>query len=123
MAARRALLLALRLVHRMQREHSACPAARSRRGDEAAPLEQLAIDSAHTSADHAALAKYYRLKAAAARAEAASHESMARTRAPRWSPKNKCKRTARRISQQEKATADEYDALAKLHDDEAKKAQ
>jgi uncharacterized membrane protein len=93
-------------------------------GDDAAPLEQLAIDSAHTSADHAALAKYYRSKAAAARAEAASHESMARSyTGTKMAAKEQMQAHCQKISQQEKATADEYDALAKLHDDEAKKPQ
>ena len=93
-------------------------------GDDASALEQLAIDSAHTSADHAALAKYYRAKAASARANAATHESMARSyTGTKMAMKEQMQGHCQKISQQEKATAEEYDALAKLHDDEAKKAQ
>jgi hypothetical protein len=93
-------------------------------GDDASALEQLAIDSANTPADHAALAKYYRAKAASARANAASHESMASSyTGSKMAMKEQMQGHCQKIAQQEKATAEEYDALAKLHDDQAKKPQ
>ena len=91
-------------------------------GDDTTALEQLVIDSAHTPADHTALAKYYRAKAASARADATSHESMARSYGgTKMAAKDQMQAHCQKISQQEKATADEYEALAKLHEDEAKK--
>lgn len=102
----------------------AFPPALAAAGDDATALEQLVIDSAHTPADHAALAKYYRAKAASALARAASHEAMARSYGgTKMAAKQQMQGHCQKISQQEKATAEEYEALAKLHDDEAKKPQ
>ncbi len=93
-------------------------------GDDAIALEQLVIDSADTPADHAALAKYYRAKAASARSHATSHEAMARSYGgTKMAAKQQMQGHCQKISQQEKATAEEYEALAKLHEDEAKKPQ
>ena len=85
-------------------------------------LEQILADTASTPAQHQALAKYYHAKAASARAEAASHESMARSyTGTKMAMKEQMQGHCQKLSQAAKATADEYDALAKLHEDEAKK--
>lgn len=91
-------------------------------GDEGHSLEQLVVEMAHTPADHAALAKHYRAKAAAARANAARHESMARAyTAGKLMERERMKNHCKKISDDEKAIAAEYDELAKLHDEEANK--
>jgi len=89
-----------------------------------ASVEQLLVDMADTPADHAALAKYYRGKAADARATAGTHQSMGRSygggkAAQRQQMESHCKK----ISEENTAMAAEYEALAKLHDEEAKKPQ
>jgi len=89
-----------------------------------ASLEELIVNMAHTPADHAALAKYYRQKATEARAEASSHESMSRSygggkMAQRQQMEDHCKK----LSTQNAAMAAEYEALAKLHEEDAKKPQ
>ena len=92
--------------------------------EDAHSLEQLVVEMAHTRAQHEALAKHYRAKAEEARAEARSHEAMGRGYsggkvADRLQMQNHCKK----ISGQFLAMADEYEALAKLHDADAKKAE
>lgn len=100
--------------------------------DETHSLEQVLVEIATTPAEHAALANHYRSKAADARAEAREHDTMARTYVPTGHTKfnwgmiaqrqqmaNHCKK----ISQQSEANAQDYEALAKLHDEEAKKAE
>lgn len=87
-------------------------------------LEQLIVNMAHTSADHAAVAKYYRRKAAHSRAAASDHVSMASSygggkMVQREEMASHCKK----ISELDAAKAAEYDALAKLHEEEAKKAK
>ncbi len=87
-------------------------------------LEQLVVEMAHSPADHAALATHYRAKAAAARADAKQHESMGRVYSggkffQRTAMQSHCKK----IAADNTAVAAEYEALAKLHDEEAKKAK
>ncbi len=89
-----------------------------------ASIEQLLVDMADTPADHAALAKYYRAKAADERAAAGTHQAMGRSygggkMAQRQQLEGHCKK----ISEQNTATAAEYEALAKLHEEAAKKPQ
>lgn len=89
-----------------------------------ASIEQLLVDMADTPADHAALAKYYRGKAADERAAAGTHQAMGRSygggkMAQRAQMEGHCKK----ISDQNKATAEEYEALAKLHEEASKKPQ
>lgn len=79
--------------------------------------EQLAVEVADTPADHAALAEYFRARAAAARGEMRLHKSMARSF---HSGKKRAQLGARhceKLAEQYRAMADEYDALAKLHDE------
>lgn len=87
-------------------------------------LEQLVIEMAHTPAEHAALAAHYRAKAADARADAAVHEKMGRTYnsgkdMQRLQMKKHCDKIAANFT----SMANEYDAMAKLHDAESAKAK
>ncbi len=93
-------------------------------GEGAHSLEQLVVEMAHSPADHAALATHYRAKARTARAEAKQHESMGRTYSggkffQRTSMQAHCKK----IAADNTSVAAEYEALAKLHEEEAKKAK
>ena len=89
-----------------------------------ASIEQLLVDMAHTPADHAALAKYYRGKAADARAAAATHQSMSKSYGGgKMTQRAQMEGHCKNISQQNTATAAEYEALAKLHEEESKKPQ
>lgn len=88
----------------------------------AASLEQLVVESADSPADHAALANYYRAKAAAARAEAKRHEGMARAyTGGKMMERARMQSHCKKIAKDHDAIAMEYDELAKLHDAEAKK--
>ena len=100
--------------------------------DETHSLEELVVEMATTPAEHEALASHYRAKAADARADAREHDTMARTYVPSGQQKmswgtiqqrQKMADHCKRLSQQSESTAQDYDALAKLHDEEAKKAQ
>jgi hypothetical protein len=87
-------------------------------------LEQLVVEMAHTPADHAALAQHYRAKAAAARAEAKQHESMGRTYSGgKFFQRSSMQAHCKKIAAENTSLAAEYEGLAKLHDEEAKKAQ
>jgi hypothetical protein len=84
-------------------------------------LEQLVVEMAQTPEQHAALAKHYRAKAEEARTEARSHEAMGRGYgggkiAERQQMQGHCKK----LSESFTAVANEYDALAKLHEAQAK---
>jgi len=92
--------------------------------EEGQSLELLVVEMATTPAEHAALAKYYHAKAEHARAEANRHQSMGRAylggkSMQRQAFQNHC----RKITEQEQAMAQEYEALAKLHEEEAKKTE
>lgn len=86
--------------------------------DDARSLEQMAIESAHSPGDHAAIAVHYRAKAEKARAEKAHHASMRRIYAGGKQGNRAggfhCKRLAARFG----SIAAEYDELAKLHESE-----
>jgi hypothetical protein len=90
--------------------------------DEGHSLEQLVIETADTPAEHAALAKHYRAKAAEARAEASRHEGMARAYAlkTKVGARSQMAEHCKKIAANSTATATEYDALAKLQEAEAK---
>jgi hypothetical protein len=85
-------------------------------------LEQILAETASTPAQHQALAKYYRAKAADAKAEAASHRTMAKSYASGASiPLAKqraehCEKIAKLSDDQ----AAEYEKLAASHESQAK---
>jgi len=92
--------------------------------DDVHSLEQLVVEMAHTPADHAALAQHYRAKAAAARAEATRHEGMARVYGGgKLMERERMQQHCKRIADEDKAIAAEYEELAKLHEAESKKPQ
>jgi len=87
-----------------------------------ASIEQLIVNSAQTPADHAALAKYYRGKAAEATAAAGTHQSMASSyRGGKMAQREQMAGHCKKIAKQDTATAADYEALAKLHEQDAKK--
>lgn len=93
-------------------------------GEGSHSLEQLVVEMAHTSGDHAALATHYRAKAASARAEAAKHESMGRVYSGgKFFERSSMQAHCKKIAANHTAVAAEYEALAKLHEEEAKKAK
>lgn len=84
-------------------------------------LEQVVVEMANTPEEHAALARYYHAKAEEARAEMRSHEGMGRSySAGKVTQKQRMKRHCQNISEKYSAMADDYEALAKLHEEEAK---
>ena len=92
--------------------------------DEDSSIEQLVVEMAHTKAEHQALAKFYTEKAADARKLASRHQSMARAYlGGKGMNKQPMTSHCKRIAEQQEAIAKEYDALAKLHQDEAKQAK
>ena len=104
----------------------------ARAADQGPSLEQVVVEMANTPAEHAALASYYRAKANEARAEAREHDSMAKTYAPgtgqktTWGTIQERQKMAdhcKKLSQQSDAIAQDYEELAKLHDEAAKKAK
>ncbi len=85
-------------------------------------LEQLVVELASKPSDHAALASYFRGKAAEARAEAARHDAMGRAYGGgRLTERQRMQEHCKKISAQNSATAAEYEALAKLHEEQSKK--
>jgi hypothetical protein len=87
-------------------------------------LEQLVVEMAHSPGDHAALAAHYRAKAAEERAEAKQHESMARTyTGGKFFQRSAMQTHCKKIAADKTNAAAEFEALAKLHDEEAKKAK
>ena len=84
-------------------------------------LEQLVVEMAQTPEQHAALARHFRAKAADARAEMQRHERMGSSYSGgKLAGRQHMKRHCQDISEKYKALADDYEALAKLHDTEAK---
>ena len=86
--------------------------------------EEKRIESAHTKADHEALAKQYREEAAQARKGVESHKMMSRAylgskSGTSQTGANHCKK----IAAEQEEIAKQYDALAKLHEEEAAKAK
>ena len=93
-------------------------------GDDTHPLEALVVEMADSASAHKALAEHYRAKAADARADAAEHEAMSRTYgAGKLMDRVRMEEHCKKIAADDLAMATEYDALAKLHDEEAKKAK
>jgi hypothetical protein len=87
-------------------------------------LEQLVAETAHTKAEHQALAKFYTEEAADARKLANRHQSMGRAYlGSKGMNKQAFTNHCKRIAEQQEAMAKEFDALAKLHEEEAKKAE
>lgn len=92
--------------------------------DEDHAIEHLVIETANTPAQHTALAKHYRAKAEDARAEARSHEEMAKVYGlgpHKGTEVGQMQRHCKKLSELSNATAAEYDALAKEHEAAAKK--
>ena len=101
----------------------ALPSAGSAEDKEPMSIEALAEQSATTAAQHEALAAYYRGKAQNARAEVRRHRSMAlsfnsKSAGAEAGMRMHCDRLADAAQQ----SATEYDAMAAIHDEEAKKA-
>jgi hypothetical protein len=89
---------------------------------EAEPIESLIIKMASTPEQHRALAEYYRQKAAAARKEAANHTAMATSYAGgKLARRAQMQEHCNKIIASNEALAKEYDALAAMHDADAKK--
>jgi len=87
-------------------------------------LEALVVQMADTPAEHAALAEHFRAKAEAARKEAKRHEGMARSYgAGKLNTRIEMSAHCKRLAASNNAAADEYEALAKLHEEESKKAK
>jgi hypothetical protein len=93
-------------------------------GDQEHSLEQLVVEMANTPSEHAALAAHFRAKAESARAQARRHESMASAyTGGKLMQREAMKSHCQKISSSYKTMADEYEALAKLHDDASKAKQ
>ena len=87
-------------------------------------LEQLAVEMVHTAEQHLALARHYRAKAAEARAEAKSHTDMGKSYGGgKFTQRQRMKRHCENLSEKNTGMADDYEALAELHEEEAKKVQ
>lgn len=88
-------------------------------------IEELAVGMADTSEDHAALAKYFRAQAATARQQAAGHEGMAKRYGmhAKLVQKGMMQQHCKKIAGNEASTADEFEALAKLHEEAAKSSK
>lgn len=98
------------------------PSFASAQGDSGS-LEQLVAGTAHTKAEHEALAKYYTEQAAEARVVAGRHKAIGRAYlGSKGANSQTLQGHCQKIAEQQEATAKEYDALAKVHEDEAKKA-
>ncbi len=86
-------------------------------------LEQLVVETADSPADHTALAKHYRWKAAEAREEAARHEGMARSYgSQKRGALDQMGEHCRTLARNSRSSAAEFEALAKLHESQAKPA-
>lgn len=86
--------------------------------DDAASLEQLVAEMAESPAQHASLADYYRHKAEGARDQAAIHVKMARSyEGGRFTARNKMKDHCRAIAKNNEAMAEQYEAMALLHEE------
>jgi len=95
------------------------------RADDRAPsLEELVVQMADTPAQHAALASYFRGKADEARNQARIHESMGRSMgAGKAAQQQQMKSHCQALSARYTAVAEEYEALAKIQDQEAGKSK
>ena len=97
-------------------------AALAEHGDHS--LEQVLVESADTAAEHNALATHYRAEATEARAEAKRHEKMGTTYAQgKAMERLKMQRHCNSIAEDFNKQAAGFDALAELHDAEARKSK
>ena len=86
-------------------------------------LEQLVVEMAETPEQHEALARHFRARADEARSEMQRHERMARSYGGgKISQRQQMRRHCQGISERYAAIAEDLEALAKLHDEEAKKS-
>jgi hypothetical protein len=84
-------------------------------------IEHLVIEMANTAQEHQAVAGHFRMKAQEARTEAQRHEQMGRMYAARRSATpQQGRQHCENIAKQFQAMANEYDELAKLHDELSK---
>jgi hypothetical protein len=91
--------------------------------EDSGSLEQLVAGTAHTKAEHQALAKYYEAQAAEAREVASRHQAIGRAYLGSKGANGKTLQGhCQKIAEQQEAMAKEYNALAELHEAEAKKA-
>jgi hypothetical protein len=99
---------------------AAAPVAGIAWADDSA-LEQLMVETATTPAQHQALAKYYRSKAADAKAEAENHRSMMRSYSGVSVPMAKQRAEhCNKLASLSDSQAAEYEKLAASHDAPAK---
>jgi hypothetical protein len=85
-------------------------------------IESVLIKMATTPEQHRALADYYRGKAADARRDAANHKAMAASYAgTKLAYRLDMQEHCNKIIANDEALAKEYDALAAMHDADAKK--
>jgi hypothetical protein len=104
---------------------SAATSPRPAAVDEDSPsLEQLAIEMAQTPAEHRVIAEHFRSKAEQARAEARRHRLMSRIGgAPKMAGRPIRQSHCSKLAKQQMAIAEEYEALAKLHEEDAQRAE
>jgi hypothetical protein len=89
--------------------------------DSSTPLEELVSKMADTPAEHQAVADYFRSKAKDARAQAESHARMGQNYSGgKMRDKTEMQNHCKKIVDAQEALAAEYEALAKLHEAEAK---
>ena len=92
-------------------------------GDEGRSLEQIVVEMARTPTDHAALAAHYHEKSEQARAEMRRHDSMRRVYRGGKQRSGAASQHCKNLSERYGEMASDYEALAKLHEAEAKKAE
>jgi hypothetical protein len=98
--------------------------ALSQAEEDSHPLEQLAVETAQTPAQHIALAQHYREEAREARDSMHRHERMARSYAGGKSARKvPMERHCKSLAEKYAEMSEEYDALAKLHQEEATKTE
>jgi pyruvate/2-oxoglutarate dehydrogenase complex dihydrolipoamide acyltransferase (E2) component len=85
-------------------------------------LEQVLVESAQTPAGHEALAHHFHEKAEAAREEAAAHEKMGKAYLQgKTTERMQMQKHCQKIAESLRTQADELDAMASVHEAEAKK--
>ena len=81
-------------------------------------LEELVVEMAETPGQHKALATHFRSKADTARDEMRRHKRMGKTyRRGKGTERAAMRKHCDKIAEQNAALAEEYDALARLHED------
>lgn len=79
-------------------------------------LEQFLVANADTPAEHKALARYYRTRAADAKEQAAEHRSMAQEYQGKPGQKQNMRKHCERIANLNDELAEQYESLAKGED-------